>query len=192
MRHRKKGRHLSRTSSHRLALRRNLVNSLFTSGRIITTIDKAKEVKSFAEKIITLAKKAVKVRDTNRPEYVHKYRLVLSKIQDKVIVKKLFGEGAWREHGGLAAQYLKRDGGYTRILKLSGSRIGSVSGSTRGKVTELKYKMFDNERKIKLVGNRLGDNAKLVIFELVESDEDLLEDNKEVQPEVNVKKVDSK
>ena len=191
MRHRKRGRHLSRTSSHRLALRRNLVNSLFTAGRIVTTIDKAKEVKSFAEKIITLAKKAINVRETNRAEYVHKYRLVLSKLNDKTIVKKLFGEGACREHGGLAAQYLKRDGGFTRILKLSGSRIGPVGGSTRGKVAELSYKMFDNERKIKLIGNRLGDNAKLVIFELVEGDEDLMKENEEVQPEVNVKNVDS-
>ncbi|MCH8218550.1 MAG: 50S ribosomal protein L17, partial [Planctomycetes bacterium] len=57
MRHRVAGRRLSRTSEHRLALRRNIVASLFEHETISTTIQKAKEVKSFAEKLITLAKK---------------------------------------------------------------------------------------------------------------------------------------
>ena len=57
MRHRVAGRKLSRTSEHRLALRRNLVSSLFEHETISTTIEKAKEVKPFAEKLITLAKK---------------------------------------------------------------------------------------------------------------------------------------
>ncbi|MEK7242334.1 MAG: L17 family ribosomal protein, partial [Planctomycetota bacterium] len=58
MRHQKTGRHLGRTSSHRLALRRNLAKALFTHGRIITTVTKAKEIKPFVERLITLAKKA--------------------------------------------------------------------------------------------------------------------------------------
>ncbi len=186
MRHRKKGRHLSRTTSHRGALRRNLVNSLFISGRIITTLEKAKEMRGFAEKIITIAKKGIAVRDKDRAAYVHKYRLALSKLHNKDVVKKLFGEGKWRENegGGLAERYMGRNGGYTRILKLSGSRLGVVSGSSIGKVTELKYKMFDVERKIKLTGNRLGDNASRVIFELVEGDSELAADVDDVKPVV--------
>ncbi|MFZ9024611.1 MAG: 50S ribosomal protein L17, partial [Anaerohalosphaeraceae bacterium] len=57
MRHRVAGRHLSRTSEHRLALRRNMVASLFEHETISTTLEKAKEVRSFAEKLITLGKK---------------------------------------------------------------------------------------------------------------------------------------
>ena len=187
MRHRKRGRHLSRTTSHRGALRRNLVNSLFDSGRIVTTLEKAKEVKCFAEKMITLSKKAHVMKDKDRAGYVHKYRKVLAKLQNREIVKKLFGEGEWRETGGIAEQYLQRNGGYTRILKLSGSRLGVVSGSKIGKIPEMKYKLFDVERKIKLTGNRLGDNARLAIFELVEGDSVLSEDVEEVKPTVNVK-----
>lgn len=186
MRHKKRGRHLSRTASHRKALRRNLANSIFVSGRIVTTLEKAKEVKSSVEKIITLAKKAIVVKDKDRAAYVHKYRQALSKLQNKEVVKKLFGEGEWRENGGIAARYLQRNGGYTRILKLSGSRLGVVSGSAISKVPEMKYKLFDIERKIKLTGNRLGDNAKLVIFELVEGDSDLTKDSEEIKPIVNV------
>ena len=186
MRHRIRGRQLSRTSSHRKALRRNLVCNLFESGRIVTTLEKAKEVRSFAEKMITLAKKALAVKDKDSAAYVHKYRLAISKLHNKEMVKKLFGEGEWRENGGIAAQYLDRIGGYTRILKLSGSRLGAVSGSTIGKIPEMKYKFFGVERKIKLIGNRLGDNARLAIFELVEGDSDLVNDTEEVAPLVNV------
>ncbi|MGR3178046.1 MAG: 50S ribosomal protein L17 [Candidatus Anammoxibacter sp.] len=186
MRHRIRGRQLSRTSSHRKALRRNLVNSLLESGRIITTLEKAKEVKSFAEKMITLAKKAIEIRDKDSAAYVHKYRQAIAKLQNKDMVKRLFGEGEWRETGGIAAQYLQRNGGYTRILKLAGSRLGAVSGSAMGKIPEMKYKFFDVERKIKLVGNRLGDNASLVIFELVEGDSDQTNDVEEIKPVVNV------
>ncbi|MGR3219834.1 MAG: 50S ribosomal protein L17 [Candidatus Anammoxibacter sp.] len=186
MRHRIRGRQLSRTSSHRKALRRNLASSLFESGRIITTLPKAKEVKSFAEKLITLAKKAIAEKNKDNAAYVHKYRQAISKLQNKDMVKKLFGEGEWRENGGIAAQYLQRNGGYTRILKLAGSRLGAVSGSAIGKIPEMKYKFFDVERKIKLVGNRLGDNATLVIFELVEGDDSRTDDDEEIKPVVNV------
>lgn len=185
MRHRKRGRHFSRTSSHRKALRQSLVNNLFINGRIVTTIEKAKEVKSFAEKMITLGKKAIAVREKDRASYVHKYRLALARLRNKAVVQKLFGEGEWRENGGLAARYVNRNGGFTRILRLSGSRIGVLSGSTFGKVPELKYKMFDVERKIRMVGSNLGDNAGRVIFELVESDSELDENQTEVKPVVS-------
>ena len=66
-----RGRHLSRTASHRKALRQNIVNSLLSYGRIITTLEKAKETKSFAEKIITIAKKGMmKKRLINPDTYI--------------------------------------------------------------------------------------------------------------------------
>ncbi len=70
MRHGKRGRHLSRTSAHRKALRQNIANSLFIHGRIVTTVEKAKETRSFVEKIITIAKKDwTKKRATGQAMY---------------------------------------------------------------------------------------------------------------------------
>lgn len=184
MRHRVKGRRLSRTSSHRVALRRNLAASLFTHGRIVTTMPKAKEIRPFAEKLITLARKAVSKRDTDRPAYVHYYRMILSRLQDKELTRKLVGEGKWRESGGIAQRYLTRNGGYTRIIRLSGSRLGVLTGGKVGKIQELEYKMEGVDRKLRLIGNRLGDNANRVIFELVEGvGEEPKAEDVEVKPE---------
>lgn len=163
-----RGRHLSRTAAHRKALRQNIANSLFAYGRIITTLEKAKETKSFAEKVITTAKKGLLKKNTDRPGYVHCYRQVLAKLRNADVVKKLFGEGQWRGTGGLAQKYMNRNGGYTRILKLSGTRLGVLSGSSVGKIPELEYTMEGRERKLRLLGRRLNDNASRVIFELVE------------------------
>lgn len=168
MRHGMRGRHLSRTAAHRKALRQNITNSLFSYGRIITTLEKAKETRSFAEKIITIAKKGLLKRDSDKPGYVHCYRQVLSKLRNKDAVRKLFGEGQWRETGGIAQRYLERSGGYTRILRLSGTRLGVLSGNTVGKTSEIEYKMEGRDRKLRLLGRRLNDNASRVIFELVE------------------------
>ncbi|HHT9119242.1 MAG TPA: 50S ribosomal protein L17 [Candidatus Hypogeohydataceae bacterium YC41] len=168
MRHQKAGRHLGRTSSHRLALRRNLAKALFTYGRIITTVTKAKEVKPFVEKLITLARKAYQRKETDRPTYVHYYREILSRLQDGKLTQKLVGEGQWREKGCIGERFLNRNGGYTRIIRLGGSRLGVLTGSKIGKIPVLTYKMEGQERKLRLVGNRLGDNAPLVLFELVE------------------------
>ena len=181
MRHRKKDKHLGRTSSHRKALRSNMAKSLFIYGRIITTKEKAKYVRPFVEKIITLAKKGVINRE-DRTVYIRYYRQVLSRLNNKEIVRKLFGEGDWRETGGIAKRYIERSGGYTRILKLAGSRMGVLSGSSIGDIPELEYKMEGLQRKLRLVGNRLGDNASQVIFELVEDER---EEEKEVQPKVS-------
>ncbi|MFQ5965424.1 MAG: 50S ribosomal protein L17 [Candidatus Scalinduaceae bacterium] len=187
MRHKKNEKHLGRTTSHREALRRNLAISLFTYGRIVTTIEKAKYVRPFVERIISLAKKGISKKEVDRPTYVHYYRQVLSRLNNKDIVKKLFGEGKWRESGGITERYINRNGGYTRILKLSGSRLGVFSGSSVGEIPELEYKMEGMERKLRLVGIRLGDNARQAIFELVEEVEE--EEKKEVKPIVTVPKV---
>lgn len=178
-----RGRHLSRTAAHRKALRQNITNSLFIYGRIVTTIEKAKETKSFAEKIITLAKKGVLKKDSDRAGYVHCYREILSKLRNADVAKKLLGEGQWREVGGIAQRYLSRNGGYTRILKMSGTRLGVLSGGSVGKVPELEYKMEGRDRKLKMLGRRLNDNASRVIFELVEGAGEM-QSTEEIKPEL--------
>ena len=107
MRHRAKGRQLSRTSSHKKATLNNMATSLFQHEGINTTVAKAKELRPYAERLITLAK-----REDDR---LHARRLVLRDIQDPAIVKKLFDS--------LGARYATRPGGYTRILRL-GPRKG--------------------------------------------------------------------
>ena len=108
MRHRKRGRHLGRTSAHRQAMRRNMVCNLFLVGRIKTTPAKAKEVRGMAEKLITLARKG------GLPQF----RRALATLDDKFIVRKLFRE--------IAPKFADRPGGYTRILHLpsSAGRLG--------------------------------------------------------------------
>ncbi len=108
MRHRKKGRKLSRTASHRRATLRNMAASLFLHERIETTTAKAKELRPFAERLITLAKRGD----------LHARRLAAAKIGDRDIVGKLFDD--------LGPRFAERPGGYTRILKL-GTRKGDAA-----------------------------------------------------------------
>ena len=105
MRHRKSGRHLNRTSSHRHALFSNMTSSLIRHEVIKTTLAKAKELRGFAERLITLAK-----QDT-----VSKRRLAFSRLRDKEAVGKLFKE--------LGPRFGQRPGGYLRVLKC-GFRAG--------------------------------------------------------------------
>jgi large subunit ribosomal protein L17 len=100
MRHNKAGRRLGRTTSHRIAMFRNMVTSLLNHERITTTDAKAKELRSIAEKMITLGKKGD----------LHAMRQAASYIRDKKIVTKLFAT--------IAPRYQERSGGYTRIVKL--------------------------------------------------------------------------
>lgn len=105
MRHRRKGRQLSRTASHREALLRNMATSLFRHERISTTTAKAKELRPYAEKLITLAKRGD----------LHARRLAARKIGDRDVLVKLFD--------AIGPRFAERPGGYTRILKL-GHRQG--------------------------------------------------------------------
>ena len=120
MRHRVAGRRLGRTSEHRVALRRNLAQSLIEHETISTTIEKAKEVKPFVERLITLAKKG-KLEHRRRAISLLGNRAIVdyedgqSKKQGTV-VGKLFSE--------LGPRYLDRPGGYTRIIRLSMRRLG--------------------------------------------------------------------
>jgi len=120
MRHRVAGRHLSRTSEHRLAMRRNLVASLIQHETISTTIEKAKEVKPFAERLITLAKKGT-LSARRRAIAMLGNRDIVDYQEGKAVKKgtvigKLFSE--------LGPRYLDRPGGYSRIIRLSLRRLG--------------------------------------------------------------------
>ena len=110
MRHRVGYRKLGRVTPHRIALLRNLATALFERERIRTTLMKAKELRPYAEKLITLAK-----RDENR---LHSRRLVARDIKSPVVIKKLFDD--------LGARFAARPGGYTRILRL-GFRRGDAA-----------------------------------------------------------------
>ncbi len=100
MRHRRAGRKLGRTSSHRMAMLRNMVTELLEKEKITTTVPKAKELRPFTEKMITLGK-----RDS-----LHARRQALSVIRSKSVVHKLFDS--------LGPRYADRNGGYTRIVRL--------------------------------------------------------------------------
>ena len=120
MRHRVAGRKLSRTKEHRLAMRRNLVSSLFEHETISTTIEKAKEVKPFAEKLITLAKKG-NLNARRRAISLLGNRDIVG-TEDGVEVKK--GTVIGKLFSDLGPRYLDRPGGYTRIVRLSLKRLG--------------------------------------------------------------------
>ena len=118
MRHRTRGRQLSRDTEHRIALRRNMAQSLFEHGSIQTTLPKAQEVKGFAEKLITLAKRG----DLNAR------RRVISMMQDRQLVdeeQEFTGQSVVQKlFSDVAPKFADRPGGYTRIVKLDKYRIG--------------------------------------------------------------------
>ena len=108
MRHRNKGRALSRTPSHKKATMRNMATSLFRHERIETTTAKAKELRPFAERLITLGKRGD----------LHARRLAGRLIADRQVLGKLFDD--------IGPRFTERAGGYTRILKL-GNRRGDAA-----------------------------------------------------------------
>lgn len=105
MRHKKAGRKLGRTNTHRKAMLRNMVTSLFEHERIVTTVPKAKEARKIADKMITLAKRGD----------LHARRQALSYIKSRDVVAKLFDD--------IQEQFNDRQGGYTRIIR-TGTRQG--------------------------------------------------------------------
>lgn len=108
MRHGKSGRRLGRKTSHRIAMFRNMVTSLLNHERIVTTDAKAKEIRSVAEKMISLGKRGD----------LHAHRQAAAYIREKSVVTKLFST--------IAPRYKERQGGYTRIIKL-GQRLGDAA-----------------------------------------------------------------
>ena len=129
MRHNVGLRKLGRTSSHRRALLRNLTTALFRHERIRTTLPKARELRPYAERLITIARK----------DSLHARRQVLRHVSDKTVVKKLFDT--------LAPRFATRPGGYTRTLKLE-PRLGDCADMA---IVELvgSEPVFDKQREEK-------------------------------------------
>lgn len=120
MRHRIKGKQLSRSTSHRKALRRNMASSLIEHGAIRTTDIKAKELRGFVERLITVAKKGTLQARRHVISMLNDRAIANNEgeIQDKSVVQKLFDE--------VAPRYATRNGGYTRIIRLAERRIGDA------------------------------------------------------------------
>ena len=117
MRHRVGHRKLGRVTEHRIAMLRNQASALLLHERIETTVPKAKELKPFVERIITIAKRSL--ADTSDPvRGVNARRLVARDIADKAVVTKLFDE--------IAPRFVERPGGYTRLLRLGHRRGDSA------------------------------------------------------------------
>lgn len=112
MRHRKAGRRLGRNSSHRKATMKNLALALFKYNAIETTVAKSKELRGFAEPLITMA----------REDTVANRRRAFAELRDDAVVSKLFTE--------IAPSFANRPGGYTRILRL-GNRVGDAAPMAR-------------------------------------------------------------
>ena len=124
MRHRHSGRQLNRNSSHRKAMFRNMTNSLVEHEIIKTTLAKAKELRGFAEPLITLAKS----------DSVANRRLAFDRVRDKATVGKLFTE--------LGPRYVQRPGGYVRIIKC-GLRTGDKAPMAYVELIDRPEKDFD-------------------------------------------------
>jgi len=127
MRHNVAGKRMQRNTAHRAALRRNFTVSLIQHERVETTLAKAKALRPFVEKMITLGKK----------KDLHRVRRAISFLQDKDAVKKLFDI--------LGPRYATRPGGYTRILRLPGYRVGD--GGTKAILELVDNTVLETKRK---------------------------------------------
>jgi large subunit ribosomal protein L17 len=134
MRHRVGQRKLGRVTEHRIAMLRNQAEALIQHEHIETTLPKAKELRPFVERIITIAKRGLAAGDTNQGA-LHARRMVLRDIQNREVVGKLFDE--------IAPRFAARPGGYTRILRI---------GYRRGDSAEV--------AQIELVGSEYDPNAE--------------------------------
>jgi len=119
MRHRFAHRRLNRTSAHRRALRRSLVSNLIEHESIVTTLPKAKEVKAFAEKLITLAKRDTLTARRRAIALLNERRIADEDAEQPTIISKLFKV--------LGPRFVDRPGGYTRIVRLARRRLGDGS-----------------------------------------------------------------
>lgn len=165
MRHRNAHRKLGRVTEHRIALLRNQATALLMHERIETTLPKAKELRPFVERLITIAKRGVKAADP-KGKTLSARRLVMRDVHNEDVVTKLFDS--------LAPRFAERPGGYTRILKL-GHRRGDAAEVAQIELIGSEYdpKKAEAERKAaeeaakadagksqKTVGDRLRDAAK--------------------------------
>ncbi len=160
MRHNLAHRKLGRVSEHRTALLRNQAMALIRHERIETTMPKAKELRPFVERLITIAKRGVAAGDANGRS-LHARRLVLAELPDKDVVGKLFAS--------IAPRYAERPGGYTRILRV-GYRRGDSAEVAQMELVGSEYNPKSAEQKeadkaaagpkTKSVGDRLRSAAR--------------------------------
>jgi large subunit ribosomal protein L17 len=161
MRHNVAHRKLGRVTEHRIAMLRNQATSLLRHERIETTMPKAKELRPFVERLITIAKRGVAAGEGNG-KALHARRLVLAEIADKDVVGKLFDD--------LAPRFAGRPGGYTRILRV-GFRRGDAAEVAQVELVGSEYnpaatsdeaEKKDAPKKAKGVGDRLRQAASRV------------------------------
>jgi large subunit ribosomal protein L17 len=162
MRHNVAHRKLGRVTEHRIALLRNQATALLRHEKIETTMPKAKELRPFVERLITIAKRGVAAGDANG-KALHARRLVLADIVDREVVSKLFDT--------LAPRYAERPGGYTRILRV-GYRRGDSAEVAHVELVGSEYDPAaetaaeeggqDAPKKTKGVGERLKQAAQRV------------------------------
>ena len=155
MRHNVAHRKLGRVTEHRIAMLRNQAIALLRHERIETTVPKAKELRPFVERLITIAKRGVASGDANG-KALHARRLVAAELADKAVVGKLFDT--------IAPRFAERPGGYTRILRI-GARRGDAAEVAQIELVGSEYnprsaeeKAADKEAKPKAKG--VGDRLK--------------------------------
>ena len=136
MRHRKSGRQLSRNSAHRWALMRHMITALLREEKIRTTDPKAKELRRWADRVITLGKRGS----------LHARRQALGIVQDKAVVRKLFDT--------IAPRFKDRPGGYTRIIKL-GIRRGDAA-----QMSLIELVGAEGEKEARKTGEKKGRRAR--------------------------------
>lgn len=168
MRHRNAHRKLGRDTAHRTALLRNQAEALLRHERIETTVPKAKELRPYVERLITIAKRGVKANDPKGVSLSAR-RLVMRDVLNETVVTKLFDE--------LAPRFMDRAGGYTRILKLGhrrgdaaeiaqieliGSEFDPKKAEAEKKAAEEAAAAGDQPKSQKSVGERLKAAAKSI------------------------------
>jgi large subunit ribosomal protein L17 len=152
MRHRNAHRKLGRVSEHRTALLRNQAEALLAHEKIETTVPKAKELRPYVERLITIAKRGVKANDPKGVSLSAR-RLVMRDVLNETVVTKLFDE--------LAPRFMDRPGGYTRILKL-GHRRGDAAEIAQIELigSEFDPKKAEEEKKAAEAAAAAGDAPK--------------------------------
>ena len=185
MRHSKRRHILGVSSSHRSAMLGNLSVALITHGRIKTTLAKAKALRPFIEKIITLAKKADQANDAARK--LHFRRLAIARVRDKKAVAELFDNKV--------SEFSNRAGGYTRIYKL-GQRVGDaaemglielIDANDEGYPKRPKKKAAKSETKAEPEAEEVVEEA----VEDAEQGEATEESSEAVEPEAEVAEADA-
>lgn len=189
MRHSKRRHILGVSSSHRSAMLGNLSVALITHGRIKTTLAKAKALRPFIEKIITLAKKADQANDAARK--LHFRRLAIARLRDKKAVAELFDNKV--------SEFSNRAGGYTRIYKL-GQRVGDaaemglielIDANDEGYPKRPKKKVAKSETKAKAKAEPEAEEVVEEVVEDAEQGEATEESSEAVEPEAEVAEADA-